>query len=114
VAAPKPVETGATIATGVGIATALFLAAMRMQFAWWPFHPVGYAVSGSWSMEQLWFPIFLSWLIKWTILRYGGSKAYKKAIPFFIGLVLGEFVVGNFWDLYGAVLGVPTYDFWPY
>ena len=111
---PQPPNTEATIATGVGMACALALAVMRMRFAWWPFHPVGYAVSGSWSMEQLWFPMFVSWLFKAGILRYGGAKAYKRAIPFFIGLVLGEFVVGCYWGIHGAVFGVPTYDFWPY
>jgi len=111
---PQPPNTGATIATGVGVVTTLALAALRMRFVWWPFHPVGYAVSGSWSMDQLWFPMFVAWLIKWVILRYGGAKAYRRAVPFFIGLVLGEFVVGCYWILHGAVLGVPTYDFWPY
>jgi len=111
---PLPPNTGATIATGVGAGCALLLAVMRMRFAWWPFHPVGYAVSGSWSMEQLWFAMFVSWAFKWVILRYGGAKAYRRAVPFFIGLVLGEFVVGCYWNIHGAVFGVPTYDFWPY
>lgn len=111
---PLPPNRYATIATGVGIASALFLALLRMRFAWWPLHPVGYAVSGSWSMEQLWFPMFISWVLKAIILRYGGAKAYKRAIPFFIGLVLGEFVVGCYWGIHGAVFGCPTYDFWPY
>jgi len=111
---PQPMDVPATIATGVGLACALGLAAMRMRFAWWPFHPVGYAVSGSWSMDQLWFPMFVSWLLKWTILRYGGAKAYRKAVPFFIGLVLGEFLVGGWWNLHGTIFGVPPYRFWPY
>ena len=111
---PQPPNTGATIASGVGLLSALVLAVMRMRFAWWPFHPAGYAVSGSWSMEQLWFPIFVGWLIKWVILHYGGAKAFRRAVPFFIGLVLGEFVVGCFWGILGAALGTPTYDFWPY
>jgi uncharacterized membrane protein YqjE len=114
VANPEKANTGATIATGVGVASTLGLAAMRMRFAWWPFHPVGYAVSGSWSMEQLWFPMFISWLLKWVILHYGGARAYRRAVPLFVGLVLGEFVVGNYWTLHGVVFGVPTYDFWPY
>ena len=111
---PQLPNTPATIATGVGLGTALLLALMRMRFAWWPFHPVGYAISGSWSMEQLWFPMFISWLLKWTILRYGGAKAYRKAIPFFVGLVLGEFVVGCLWDLHGILAGVDPYSYWPY
>jgi len=111
---PQPPNTGATIATGVGSACALGLAALRMRFVWWPFHPVGYAVSASWSMEQLWFPMFVAWLLKWVILRYGGAKAYRRAIPFFVGLVLGDFVVGCYWILHGVILGIPTYAFWPY
>lgn len=111
---PQPPNTPAMIATGVGLGTALFLALLRMRFAWWPFHPVGYAISGSWSMEQLWFPMFVSWLIKWTILRYGSVKAYRKAVPFFVGLVLGEFVVGCGWDLVGIMYGFDPYSYWPY
>ena len=111
---PQPPNTGATIATGVGLTTAILLALMRMRFAWWPFHPVGYAISGSWSMEQLWFPMFISWLIKWAILRYGSAKAYRKAVPLFIGLVLGEFVVGCAWDLVGIMYGFDPYSYWPY
>ena len=114
VSSPLPPNTEATIATGVGVSCALLLALLRLRFAWWPLHPVGYAVSGSWSMDQLWFPMFVSWVFKAVILRYGGAKAYRKAIPFFIGLVLGEFVVGCYWGIHGAVFGVPTYDFWPY
>ena len=111
---PQKPNKEATIATGAGLVGALGLAALRMRFAWWPFHPVGYAVSGSWSMEQLWFPIFVSWLIKWVILHYGGAKAYRRAVPFFIGLALGEFVVGCLWDIHGIVAGVDPYSYWPY
>ncbi len=114
ISSPQPPNTDATIAWGVGIGCALVLAAMRMRFAWWPFHPVGYAVSGSWSMDQLWFPMFVSWLIKRTILRYGGAGSYRRALPFFVGLVLGEFVVGCYWNLHGIIFGVSTYHFWPY
>ena len=92
----------------------LVLAWARLSFAWWPFHPVGYATSGTWSMDQLWFPIFLGWLAKGLVLRYFGAHAYRPAIPFFVGLVLGEFVVGSFWNLAGIVTGIETYHFWPY
>jgi hypothetical protein len=103
-----------TIASGAGVFWVGILAACRMWFAWWPLHPVGLAVSSSWSMSMLWFPMFLSWLIKTLMLRYGGSKIYRPAIPFFIGLVLGEFVIGSFWNLYGVAAGIDTYHFWPY
>lgn len=103
-----------TIATGVGVGWVAILAFFRLHFVWWPFHPVGLAVSSSWSMGMLWFPMFLSWLIKTLLLRYGGSRAYRPAVPFFVGLVLGEFVIGSLWNLLGVAAGIDTYHFWPY
>jgi len=112
--APKEPNPHAFLAILVGGLTVFFLGAFRMRFAWWPFHPVGYAVSSSWSMEQLWFPLVLSWALKVLILRYGGVKAYRPAIPFFVGLVLGEFFVGTFWNILGILAGRTVYHFWPY
>jgi hypothetical protein len=112
--APEPHQYQPTYAIIIGLIFSLGLAAMRMVAVWWPFHPVGYAVSGSWSMEQLWMSFFVAWLVKLLLLRYGGAKVYKPAVPFFIGLILGDFMVGGFWNLYGAVMGVEVYHFWPY
>ena len=109
---PKGTRTAASIATGVGIVFTLFLGIMRTKATWWLWHPVGYATATSWSMWMLWAPIFIAWLIKAIITRYGGAKAYRIAIPFFVGLVLGEFVIGSFWTIYGAIVGVRTYQFW--
>jgi len=112
--APEPHQYQPTYAILVGVAFAGGLALMRMTLAWWPFHPVGYAVSGSWSMDQLWMSFFVAWLIKLLLLKYGGVKTYKPAVPFFVGLILGDFIAGGFWNLYGAVMGVSVYHFWPY
>ncbi len=90
---PKP-DIGASLAYILGIGFTVFLAAMRIRFIWWPFHPIGYLLKGSYEMLRLWFPIFITWLIKSLILRYGGMRLYRRAYPFFIGLILGEFVAG--------------------
>ncbi|MEI6504238.1 MAG: DUF6784 domain-containing protein, partial [Armatimonadota bacterium] len=91
VTSPRSVDYGATGAYIFGLGFTLFLAFMRSQFLWWPFHPVGYLVSGSFGLFRLWLPIFITWLLKSLLLRYGGLKAYRKAWPFFIGLICGEF-----------------------
>ena len=111
---PEVHQWGPTYAILIGILTSLALAAFRMNLPWWPFHPVGYAVSGSWSMDQMWACVFVAWLIKLLLLRYGGAKAYQPAVPFFIGLMLGDFVVGGFWQLYGIIMQTQVYHFWPY
>lgn len=88
---PRAPEYGAAGAYVFGMVFTLVLAALRTRFVWWPFHPVGYLVSGSFGLFRLWLPIFLTWLIKSLLLRYGGLSAYQKARPFFLGLILGEF-----------------------
>ncbi len=88
---------------GVGILMTVFLTVMRTAFFWWPLHPLGYALSGSWSTIQFWFPCLLAWTFKSVILRYGGMKIYGLARPFFLGLVLGEFGIAVFFVLLNAV-----------
>jgi len=95
---------------GIGLTWLLMIA--RVQFPNWPLHPVGYAISGSWSMNCLWMPIFIAWLAKLLITRYGGHRAFMRAIPFALGLVLGEFIVGSLWSILGIALGISTYAFW--
>lgn len=109
---PFPTRWPRIGAYGVGFAFTLLLMFLRVNFVWWPFHPVGYAISSSWSMNCLWLPIFIAWLVKYVLLRYGGFRSFQYAIPIALGLVLGEFVVGSLWTLLGVILQTHTYAFW--
>ncbi|HIE51008.1 MAG TPA: hypothetical protein EYP85_04555 [Armatimonadetes bacterium] len=109
---PTEPNAGATVALGVGLAFSLFLLLMRLRFLGWPFHPIGYAISSSWSINLVWFPLFLSWLIKLAAVRYGGLRLYRQMLPFFLGLILGDCLIGSFWSVVGVILGIPTYSFW--
>ncbi len=91
---PRPPNIPSSVAYLVGMGVTFFLAAMRTRFLWWPFHPVGYLLVGSIGPLRIWFPIFVTWLIKSAILRYGGHTMYRQAFPFFIGLILGDFSAG--------------------
>lgn len=102
------------IAFGVGLAFTLFLVVMRTLYVWWPLHPLGYALSASWSLIVFWFPIFVTWLIKTLILRYGGMKLYRQAMPFFLGLILGEFAMAVVWATFSCLTQLPAPFFpWP-
>ena len=70
---------------------------------WWPLHPLGYALAGSWSTIEFWFPCLLAWMFKSLFLRYGGMSMYGKARPFFLGLILGEFGIAVFFVVINAV-----------
>jgi hypothetical protein len=109
--APQPPDYGSSVASIVGFVTTLLLMLMRMKLFWWPFHPAGYAVSSSWSMNVFWFSIMMSFFIKWIILKTGGIKLHRQAIPFFLGLILGEFIVGSIWSIIGVSIDRPMYRF---
>ena len=108
---PSQPDYAATVAMGAGFLFSLILMMMRMRFLFWPLHPAGYAVAASYSVRGFWFSIFISWLAKSIILKSGGLKTHRKSIPFFLGIILGEFVAGSFWSLFGIALGKPMYKF---
>jgi hypothetical protein len=112
VIAPEPGEQPAVLAMGFGAVGALFLIAMRARFFGWPFHPIGYAISGSWSMNLVWLPLLIAWIAKLVTLRYGGLTLYRQVLPFFLGLILGDVTMGTLWSLIGILIGTPTYNFW--
>ncbi|MCC6442160.1 MAG: hypothetical protein IT210_01750 [Armatimonadetes bacterium] len=93
----------------IGAAVTAFLMAMRTQFVWWPFHPVGYAMANTFTMSQVWMPFFLAWLAKLIILRYGGMRLYRRSMPFFFGLILGDFINGGLWTLIGCFSQINVY-----
>ena len=86
---------------------------LRMRFLWWPLHPLGYAMANSWAMHNFWSCLFIAFVAKWIILRFIGLGAYRKALPFFLGLAFGDFMLGSVWSLAGITLGIRTYEFWP-
>ncbi len=79
-----------------GLMTYLFMLA-RARYAWFPLHPVGFMLAQTYPMNMLWFSMFLGWLAKVTITRYGGTDAYRKTTPLFLGLALGDVAMMLFW-----------------
>jgi len=40
-------------------------------------------------------------------MRFGGAVAYRRILPFFLGLALGEFLLSAFWTAVGLLTGFP-------
>jgi hypothetical protein len=88
----------------IGAVFTAMLSFLRLRFAWWPLHPIGFLIVGTFPSQHLWFSIFLGWLMKLTIVRFGGARSYTACKPFFIGLIVGEGVAAGFWLIVGIVM----------
>ena len=99
----SPMETSkwVTIFTVAGAAVMLILVVCYHRFYWWPIHPIGYLTAYSSAMRILWFSFFIGWLCNALCMRYGGVGLFKKLRNFFIGLIIGDFLMAGSWAIYG-------------
>lgn len=101
---PKPPNFPMGIAMVVGAAITALLTALRMRFVDFPLNAAGYALNMSFANDFFWCDMFVAWLLKSLIMRYGGRDLYRKLLPFFLGLILGDFVTGSVWSIIGTIL----------
>ena len=83
------------IYTALGAGVMGLLLAARQHLFWWPFHPLGFPISAVFG--TMFFSVFLAWLCKGLVLRYGGPVLYLRTRPLFMGLILGQFVTAGLW-----------------
>ena len=111
---PVEADPGHMIRAGVGAGITLFLVKMRAAYVGWPLHPAGYVICRTpWVMHQIWFSFFAGWLCKWLILRYSGIRGYLFFMPFFLGLVLGEFTTVGAWIGIDYLFGIKHHSIFP-
>lgn len=88
-----PDVLGISVAGGA-LGFTLVLGALRDRYLGFPLHPIGYAFAQCYAMEYFWFVFLVTWVVKFVLIRYGGVKAYRAALPFFLGLILGDCLMG--------------------
>ena len=108
---PVGTDTASLGAIALGLMIVMTGTALRLRFLWWPLHPLAYPLTGYYFFAHLWFPFFISWVIKALLIKYGGIRSYRKALPLFLGLIVGDFVLGSMWGIMGLLTGEPTYTF---
>lgn len=89
----------------IGAAFMLFLCLMRVRFIWWGIHPIGYIAASKYHASCIWFSVFLGWFFKYLVLRYGGVRLYRNIRPLFLGLVVGECIMGGAFIVLGLITG---------
>jgi len=75
----------------------------RHHWLWWPFHYLGFPISAVFG--TMFFSVFLAWMIKTIVIKYGGPGLYLRTRPFFLGLILGQFVTAGIWYVIDFYMG---------
>jgi len=95
-------------ATAAGALITILIAALRFHFSWWPFHPLGYVLAGTiqfYLYDQMWFSIFVAWLLKVLVGRYGAGRGFRSARRIAVGMIFGELMTAGVWALIHAATG---------
>ncbi|NKB68431.1 MAG: hypothetical protein GKR89_15315 [Candidatus Latescibacteria bacterium] len=103
---PEPVHLAHLAFTGVGALLMGALTYIKGRFIGFPIHPIGMTLGLAHPLQTVWFSVFLAWLVKMLILKYGGALLYKRLRPFFLGLVLGAFGTAGVWLVIDAIMGM--------
>ncbi len=96
---------------GIGIVVTVILQALTWRFSGWPLLPVGYLLCTYFYITGAAFSIFLGWLAKTIILRFGGATLFNTMKPLFIGLIFGEALSTGLWLVITMLLAANGYEF---
>lgn len=87
---PSGYSPSKSMAMGFGLVITSVLMVLKLNLTWWPLHPVAYPIALSATIQSMTLVIFGTWLVKALLLRYGGLRAHRAALPFFLGLLTGH------------------------
>ncbi|MDE2807543.1 MAG: hypothetical protein OXN90_03920, partial [Gemmatimonadota bacterium] len=91
---------------GLGALLMGLLTFVKNRFVGFPIHPIGLAIGLPHPVQLIWPSVFMAWLLKALILKYGGPRLYTRLRPFFLGLVLGAFGSAGLWILIDLCTGM--------
>ena len=113
IAADAGFNWGRCLASVIGFFVYFGMMMVRTRFVWWPLHPAGFALSTTWYMAHMWFPMFIAWSVKSLVGRYSAAKGMRVLTSAAYGLILGDLTSGCLWLLYSMVTRINVYAFWP-
>ncbi len=99
--APREYTLGNYGNMALGASITAVLHVMRQRFLWWPFHPLAYAaIMGPQFMgDRYGFSIFIGWLVRRLVHRFGGHKAYNSWRRAAVGITVGNGVILLIWSI---------------
>jgi hypothetical protein len=105
--APGGPSWGGVEAIGVGFVGTLLLMGLKLRFPGWPVHPVAFPLAFGYPIDVMMPAIVAAFVIKLLLLRYGGLRAHRRALPFFLGLLAGSATVGLLQSIVFRALRLP-------
>ena len=90
----------------IGAILYIVLNFLRFRLPGFPLHPLGLTVAATIPIYFTWFSIFIGWLLKFSIMKYGGQKLYKHLQPLFLGIIIGAFLTAGIWMLIDFITGI--------
>jgi hypothetical protein len=103
---PQPIQGWHLAFTGAGALLMSLLTFIKGRYVGFPIHPIGMTLGLTHPVNHVWFSVFLAWVFKAFILKYGGASLYTRLRPLFLGLVLGTFGSAGFWLIISALTGI--------
>jgi hypothetical protein len=94
-------------AVGIGLVATIALMALKMQIVGFPLHPVALPIACAWVTDGYLPAIFITWLVKAVIMRYGGLRLHQQAMKFFLGVIIGSSITAFMRSLVAWVTNTP-------
>jgi hypothetical protein len=105
-----PMPSGRLANIGLGMMLACLLQLACMSNPKWPVHPIGMLIVGHYYSQVAWASIMIGWVIKVLIINVGGSTAFRRARPLFLGIIMGEIFSAVIWTAVPVVMLWLGYD----
>jgi hypothetical protein len=105
IAQPTGVETVEWLPLGIGAVLTAGVMFMRVRFYWWPIHVIGVLALAEYGLDRMWFSFFLGWLIKVTLVKFGGGRILRQGRFFFVGFIISECAFYSAWSLASLLTG---------
>jgi hypothetical protein len=103
---PDPMGMGMT---GVGFAIVTGLDWIRLRFAGFPLHPIGYVLGMSYGIDYYWFGLALALGLKTFAQRYFSSAGYDKLRAAILGIMVAEYAAEAMWMTISLITKQSTY-----
>jgi len=58
----------------------------------------------------LWGPFLAIWVIKMIVHKLGGARAFRRGMPFFLGLAFGDLFIGGLSWIAMAIFGPEVFN----